>query len=89
MDADEIRLLKIEGRQNALAMAWLYLAAQMEMHGLLDSDSLEQALLAQHWNGAPFEPHAQKAMQHLVEQLADARVTRRQREVYRRTGHEE
>lgn len=89
MDAEEIRLLKIEGRQNALAMAWLYLAAQMEMCDLLDSDSLEQALLAKHWNGAPFEPHAQKAMQHLVEQLADARETRRTSELYRMTGHEE
>ena len=42
MDAEEIRLLKIEGRQNALAMAWLYLAAQVEMCDLLDSDSLER-----------------------------------------------
>lgn len=89
MDHEQVRLLKTEGAINALAKAWLFLAAQAEIRGQLDPELMEQALLKAHWSGAPFEPHAQQLMQHLAEQLADARETRRKEDLYRRTGYEE
>lgn len=89
MDVEEIRLLQIEGQIHALTRAWLLLAAQMEMQGLSDPEPLERSLLATHWQGAPFEPHAHKAMQYLVDQLADAREARQRRDRYRATGLDE
>lgn len=89
MDEQEVRLLQIEGQIHALARAWLYLAAGMEMRGLLDPEALEQSMLGTNWQGAPLEPHANRAMQHLVEQLAAARETRRQTDLYRSTGRDE
>lgn len=89
MDVEEIRLLQVEGQIHAMARAWLYLAAEMEMQGLLDPESLERSMLATHWQGAPFEPHAHKAMQYLVDQLADARESRQRLERYRATGLDE
>lgn len=89
MNVEEIRLLQAEGQIHALARAWLYLAAQMEMHGLLDSEALERSMLATHWHEAPFEPHAHKAMQYLVDQLADARESRQRLDRYRATGLDE
>lgn len=89
MDAEEIRLLQIEGQIHALARAWLYLAAHMEMQGLLAPGSLDRSMLATHWQGAPFEPHAHKAMQYLLDQLADARESRERRDRYRATGLDE
>jgi len=86
MDAQEVRLLQIEGQMNALAQAWLFLAAEMEQQGAIDPCSLERSLLAVNWRGAPLELHGQRLMQQLVEQLADAREQRRQRSRYQATG---
>lgn len=79
MDDQENRLLQIEGQIHGLARAWLYLAAGLEMRELLDPDELERSLLGTHWRGVPLQPYAQQMMQHLVEQLADARAYRQQR----------
>lgn len=89
MDLDEVRLLQLEGQVHALARAWLLLAAQMERQGLNDPESLDRALLATHWQGAAFEPHAHKTMQYLVDQLAEARESRQRRDRYQSTGFEE
>lgn len=86
MYEDGVRLLQLEGQVHALAQAWLLLAATLEMRGLSDPQSLEQALLAQHWQGAAFEPHGQRMMRCLVEQLGEARERRQQRDGYRSTG---
>lgn len=86
MNEDEVRLLQLEGQVHALAQAWLLLAATLEMRELSDPQSLEQALLAQHWQGAAFEPHAQSTARYLVEQLGEARERRQQRDSYRSTG---
>lgn len=89
MDAHEIRLLQIEGQIHALARAWLYLAANAEMQGLLDHEALDRSLLATGWNGAPFEPHANRTMQYLVDEMADARASREHAARYRETGLDE
>lgn len=89
MNEEEIRLLQLEGQVHALARAWLLLTAQLEMQGLHDPEPLERSLLATHWQGAAFEPHAHKAMQHLVEQLTEARASRQRRDRYRSTGLDE
>lgn len=89
MDADEVRLLQIEGQIHALARAWLYLAANAEMQGLLDHEALDRSMLATNWQGAPFEPHAHRTMQHLVDEMADARASRERAARYRETGLDE
>lgn len=89
MDLEEIRLLQLEGQLQALAQAWLQLAAQLEIQGLSNPEPLERSLLTTDWQGAPFEPHAHKTMCYLVEQLSDARERRRQIDRYRSTGLEE
>lgn len=89
MDAHEIRLLQMEGQIHALARAWLHTAAALEIQQLLEPASTERCLLAAHWDGAAFEPHAHQAMQYLVEQLADARENRQLRERYAATGLDE
>lgn len=89
MDEQEVRLLQIEGQIHALAQAWLYLAAAMEMQGPIDPEVLEHSMLAANWRGAPQEPHAQRMMQHLVEQLAEARESRQRTDRYRSTGLDE
>ena len=89
MNVEEIRLLQIEGQIHALARSWLVLAAQMEILGMIDPESLASSLLATNWQGAPFEPHAHRTMQFLVDQLADARETRQRRDRYLATGLDE
>lgn len=89
MNEEAIRLLQLEGQVHALARAWLLLAAQLEVHGLSEPDSLERSLLATNWQGAPFEPYAHTTMQYLIDQLAEARDTRQSRNNYQSTGLEE
>lgn len=76
MNVNEVRLLQVEGQIQALARAWLYLAANAELQGLLDHQVLDRSMLSTHWHGAPFEPHAIRTMQQLVDELTEARVNR-------------
>lgn len=89
MDDQQTRLTRIEGQIEALTKAWLYLAAQIEIRGQLDPEKMERGLLNARWADAPFERHAQHLMQHLADELADARETRWTQELYRRTGRDE
>lgn len=89
MDVEEVRLLQIEGQIHALAQAWLYLAAAMEMRGEIDPEVLAHSMLNANWQGAPLEPHAQRMMQHLVELLAAARENRKRKDRYQSTGLDE
>lgn len=82
MYEDGVRLLQLEGQVHALARAWLQLAAAVEIEGLTDPAVLDEVLLGSRWPGLEIEPHAQRTMQHLVEQLAEARANRRLRDHY-------
>jgi len=75
MTADE-RLLKLEGQVQALAQAWLHLAAASEAVGSHNPDGLSSALQQRRWPGAAFEPYAQAMMSGLTEQLELARQHR-------------
>jgi hypothetical protein len=89
MNDDEIRLLKIEGQINALAHAWLRLAAELEVQGQMDPQALRDSLLRANWQGAPMEPYAQQLMRYLVDELAEARESRDRQAHYRLTGKDE
>jgi hypothetical protein len=89
MEIDEIRLLHLEGQMHALARAWLHTAAALEIQGSLEAEQTESSLLPAHWSGAPFESHAQHTLRYLVEQLQQARETRRRQENYRLTGRDD
>ncbi len=75
MTTDE-RLLKLEGQVQALAQAWLHLAATSEIAGGHNPDGLNSALRQQRWPGAAFEPYAQAMLSKLVDQLELARQHR-------------
>lgn len=89
MDAQEIRQLQVEGQVHALAQAWLFVAAQLEQLGAIDPPVLERAMLGTHWQGAPFEPHANQLLVHLADQLRDVREQRQRTDRYRSTGLDE
>lgn len=75
MTSDE-RLLKLEGQVQALAQAWLHLAATSETAGGHNPDGLSSALRQQRWPDAAFEPYAKAMMSGLTEQLELARQRR-------------
>lgn len=72
----EERLLKLEGQVQALAQAWLHLAAVCETAGGKNQDGLSNALRQQRWRGAAFEPYALAMLTELAEQLDLARAHR-------------
>jgi hypothetical protein len=74
----EQRFLKIEGQIQALARAWLHLAAISEEAGNHEPEQLENSLLATQWSGHPVEPYAHRMLQHMLADLADARENRKQ-----------
>jgi hypothetical protein len=75
MTTDE-RFLKLEGQVQALAQAWLHLAAASEIVGGHNPEELSCALLQRQWPDEAFEPHAQAMLLGLVEQLELARKRR-------------
>lgn len=77
MTTDE-RLLKLEGQVQALAQAWLHLAAASEAAGGHNPDGLSSALQQRRWPDAAFEPYAQAMLSGLVDQLEQARQHRLQ-----------
>lgn len=75
MTTDE-RLLKLEGQVQALAQAWLHLAAASETGRGHNPSGLSCALSKQRWPDAAFEPYAQAMLSGLAEQLELARQHR-------------
>lgn len=79
MDATEARLVKLEGQMNALAQAWLYLAAAVEMHGA-NLEPMKAALCRKRWPGRPeIEAEAQDSLRWLCRELTAARNVREAR----------
>ncbi|PIA65832.1 hypothetical protein CDR19_25770 [Ectopseudomonas toyotomiensis] len=85
---EEVRLLQVEGQIQALARCWLYLAAQLELQGV-DPAPLERSMLGTSWPDAQVEPHAQRTMRELVEQLTAARENRERQSRYQATGRDD
>ncbi|MCB1908458.1 MAG: hypothetical protein KDH15_13905 [Rhodocyclaceae bacterium] len=80
MDSTQARLAQIEGQMNALAQAWLYLAASVEMQCGADLVPMEDALTAKTWQGSPeLGREARKATAWLCRELAAARAVRNAR----------
>lgn len=69
--ADE--LLRLQSQVTALSTAWLYLAASVEMHGGLDPEGFERALLAARIPDPAQRPEAKQTIADLLDQLAEAR----------------
>lgn len=77
MQATEIRILKLEAQVNALAEAWLYLAATLEMETGANLVPMEAALQRRTWPSAPdINGEAQATVQYLCRELAAARAVR-------------
>lgn len=68
--------IQLQGQIQALAQAWLRLAAAGEINGGHDGPQLDDALLNVTWPGQSFEPPAQAFLQGLVDQLQQARSNR-------------
>lgn len=89
MTDQQNRLNALEGQMAGMERAWLYLAAQMEIRGQLEPETMERALLNASWPDQVFEAEAQKLMAYLAGQLAEARETRWQQTLYQKTGRDE
>lgn len=77
MNTTEARVLKLEAQMNALAQAWLYLAASMEMECGVDLSPMAQALGRKHWPSAPeLDEAARGTLQWLCGELSAARAVR-------------
>lgn len=77
MDTTEGRMLKLEAQMNAIAQAWLYLAATMEMECGVELAPMEGALMRKHWPDAPLiDQVAQDTMKWLCRELSAARAVR-------------
>lgn len=77
MDTTEGRILKLEAQMNAIAQAWLYLAASMEMECGAELTPMESALKRKHWPDAPqIDQAAQDTLKWLCGELSAARAVR-------------
>ncbi|WP_068639675.1 hypothetical protein [Thauera butanivorans] len=77
MNSTETRVLKLEAQMNALAQAWLYLAASLEMECGVDLAPMEQALSRKHWPSAPeLDEAARGTLKWLCGELSAARAVR-------------
>lgn len=77
MDSTAARILKLEAQMNAMAQAWLYLAASVEMECGAELAPMEAALCRKHWPDAPqIDEAAQDTLQWLCHELASARAVR-------------
>lgn len=80
MNAMEARVLKLEGQMNAMAQAWLYLAASIEMQCGAELSEMERALCAKRWPGGPLiDAEARQTLQWLCKELSAARAVRTER----------
>lgn len=88
MNATQARIQKLEAQVNAMAQAWLYLAANIEMQAGIDMEGMEAALRAKHWPGSPsIDTEARASLNWLCNELATARAVRQAREYGEGTTH--
>jgi len=71
------RIEELKAQVNALAQAWLYLAAMLETQGCLEPQRLDQALRDVSWADAAVDEEGQRALGWLADQLESARQARR------------
>jgi len=77
MNTTEARVLKLEAQMNAMAQAWLYLAASVEMEFGVDLAPMEGALCRKQWPTAPeIDPVARDTVRWLCGELSAARAVR-------------
>lgn len=77
MNSMESRVLQLEAQMNAMAQAWLYLAATVEMECGVDLVSMEESLRNKRWPSAPgINAMARDTLRWLCTQLDGARASR-------------
>ncbi|KWC40930.1 hypothetical protein WL51_06955 [Burkholderia ubonensis] len=80
MQTIESRVLTLEAQVNAMAQAWLYLAAHVETQTGIDMTALEGALRRKRWpNNPEMEDEASAALNWLCDELSGARAVREAR----------
>ena len=77
MDSMDCRVLRLEAQVNAMAQAWLYLAAETEMKGGFDLTAMKAGLRQRRWPRAPeIDEEARSTLNWLCDQLDEARAAR-------------
>ena len=88
MNATQARIQKLEAQVNAMAQAWLYLAANIEMQAGIDMEGMEAALRKKYWADNPgIDSEGRIALNWLCNQAASARAVRQAREDGGSTTH--
>ncbi|WP_407059356.1 hypothetical protein ACJBUE_22985 (plasmid) [Ralstonia syzygii subsp. celebesensis] len=81
MNAMQARIQTLEAQVNAMAQAWLYLAANVEMQAGIDMEDMESALRAKRWPGNPaINAEGRDTLRWLCNKLASARAVRQARD---------
>lgn len=81
MSPMEARITSLEAQVNALAQAWLYLAAHVEIQCGLNMESMEAAMCRQQWPDNPdIDQEARETLQWLRLEAEFARLMRRVRQ---------
>lgn len=81
MNTLEKRVLKLEAQMNAMAQAWIYLAATMEMQANVDMGPMETALKDKAWPMAPeIDAEARHTVAWLCRELQAGRAVRAARD---------
>lgn len=70
------RIEELNARVNALAQAWLYLAATLEKSGLVDHQQLDQALRDVSWTDSSVDGEGRRTLGWLADQLDGAHQAR-------------
>jgi hypothetical protein len=70
------RIEELNARVNALAQAWLYLAAILEKSGLVDHQQLDQALRDVSWTDSSVDDEGRRTLGWLADQLDGAHLAR-------------
>ena len=84
----QARVRTLEAQVNAMAQAWLYLAANIEMQAGIDMEGMESALRAKHWPDSPsIDTEARASLNWLCNELASASAVRQAREYGEGTTH--
>ena len=77
----QARVRTLEAQVNAMAQAWLYLAANIEMQAGIDMERMEAAMRKKYWPDHPdIDPEARISLNWLCDELASARAVREARE---------
>ncbi|QOK91987.1 hypothetical protein HF908_11165 [Ralstonia pseudosolanacearum] len=81
MDATQARIQTLEAQVNAMAQAWLYLAANVEIQTGIDMEDMESALRTRRWPGNPaINAEGRDTLRWLCNKLAGARAVRQMRQ---------